>query len=159
LHTVQGNLFIAFVVLTNALEDPNIIGGRAIEVTNTVLKYSYVGLLLTCFILALQVPIRPQSSNRGYTLALMGHAVLTAYMTVRHRNRTRQKRLTVKRIQFAVIFLAIKGVQQVVNMKGHSATFSDFLRNVIFRDIVLPLSITVGSYVAASIIHVRDFEF
>ncbi len=78
---VQGNFFISFFVLTNALEDPTIIGGKTIEVINTVLKYSYVGLLLTCFILALGN--RPQGSNRTYTLAFIGYAIFTVYMTVR----------------------------------------------------------------------------
>ena len=53
MHLVQGNFYISFFVLTNALEDPKIFGGKAIEILNTILKYSYVGLLLTCFILAL----------------------------------------------------------------------------------------------------------
>ena len=80
LYLVQGNFFISFFVLTNALEDPTIIGGKAIEVLNTVLRYSYVGLLLACFILALGN--RPQGSNRTYTLAFVGYAIFTLYMTV-----------------------------------------------------------------------------
>jgi chitin synthase len=84
---VQGNAFISFDVLTNALEDPTIIGGKKIEVIDAILKYSYIGLLLTCFILALQVGIRPRSSNRGYTLALVGNAILTVYMIVCHHDR------------------------------------------------------------------------
>jgi chitin synthase len=78
---VQGNFFISFFVLTNALEDPKIIGGKGIEVLNTVLKYCYVGLLLTCFILALGN--RPQGSVWRYTVAFIGYAVFTLYMTVR----------------------------------------------------------------------------
>ena len=81
----QGNFFISFFVLTNALEDPEIIGGTAIDIINTILKYSYVGLLLTCFILSLGN--RPQGSNRGYTLAFIGYAIFTLYMTVRHHDR------------------------------------------------------------------------
>ena len=73
-------------MLTNALEDPAIIGGKAIELFNTVLKYSYVGLLLTCFILSLGN--RPQGSNKGYTLAFIGFAIFTVYMTVRRRRRS-----------------------------------------------------------------------
>jgi chitin synthase len=83
---LQGNFFLSFVILTNALEDPTIIGGKTIEVTNTVLKYFYVGLLLTCFVLALQVGVRPRGSNRGYALALVGYAALTGYVIVRHRD-------------------------------------------------------------------------
>ena len=81
---MQGNFFISFFVLTNALEDPKIFGGKAIEVLNTILKYSYVGLLLTCFILALGN--RPQGSNRTYTLAFIGYAIFTLYMTVCYRD-------------------------------------------------------------------------
>jgi hypothetical protein len=68
-------------VLTNALEDPTILGGKVIDLLNTVFKYSYVGLLLICFILALGN--RPQGSNVGYTLAFVGYAVFVMYMTVR----------------------------------------------------------------------------
>jgi chitin synthase len=86
--TSQGNFFISFFVLTNALEDPTIIGGKGIELFNTILKYSYVGLLLTCFILSLGN--RPQGSNKGYTLAFIGFAVFTLYMTVRCPPRSRR---------------------------------------------------------------------
>ena len=72
-------------MLTNALEDPTIIGGKTIEVVNAILRYSYVGLLLTCFIIALGN--RPQGSNRTYTLAFVGYAVFTLYMTVRNCDR------------------------------------------------------------------------
>ena len=77
---VQGNFFISFFVLTNALEDPVIIGGKAIDLVNTIFRYSYVGLLLSCFILSLGN--RPQGSNVGYTLAFVGYAIFTVYMTV-----------------------------------------------------------------------------
>lgn len=70
--------------------------------------------------------------------------------------------LTVRRIQFATIFLAIKGIQQVVTA-AHAAqrdtTFHDLLTNAIFRDVVIPLSATIGSYIVASIIHVRGLSF
>ena len=52
---------------------------------NTILRYSYAGLLLTCFILALGN--RPQGSNRTYTLAFVGYALFTLYMTVRYHDR------------------------------------------------------------------------
>jgi chitin synthase len=81
---VQGNFFISFFVLTNALEDPKIFGGKAIEVLNTILKYAYVGLLLACFILALGN--RPQGSAKTYKLAFVGYAIFTLYMTVCYRD-------------------------------------------------------------------------
>jgi len=66
--------------------------------------------------------------------------------------------LTVRRIQFATIFLAIKGIQQV-DTAAHRGTFHDLLTNAIFRDVVIPLSATIGSYIVASIIHVRGLSF
>ncbi|KAH9035911.1 hypothetical protein EDB85DRAFT_2143404 [Lactarius pseudohatsudake] len=134
-----GNFFISFFVLTNALEDPTILGGKGIELFNTLLKYSYVGLLLTCFILSLGN--RPQGSNKGYTLAFVGFALFTVYIT------------------FAAIFLAVKGVQQVAAEKNRGATFSDLFTNAIFCDIVISISATVGLYVLASIIHARPSIF
>ncbi|KAH9012182.1 glycosyltransferase family 2 protein [Lactarius pseudohatsudake] len=132
------NVFITFFVLTNTLEDPTIIGGKGIELFNTLLEYSYVGLLLTCFVLSLGN--RPQGSNKGYTLAFVGFAIFTVYMT------------------FAAIFLAVKGVQQVAAEKNLGATFSDLFTNAIFRDIVISNSATVGLYVLASIIHLDPWH-
>ena len=58
-------------------------------------------------------------------------------------------------MQFAAVFLTIKGVQQVAADKHRGAAFSDLFTNAIFRDIVISISATVGLYVIASIIHVR----
>ncbi|KAH9992907.1 glycosyltransferase family 2 protein [Russula vinacea] len=133
-----GNFFISFFVLTNALEDPAIIGGRTIDVINTILKYSYVGLLLMCFILSLGN--RPQGSIGGYTLAFVGYAIFTLYMT------------------FAAIYLSIKGVQEVAAAEHRGAQFNDLFSNAIFRDIVISLSATIGLYVVASVIHLDPWH-
>jgi hypothetical protein len=70
---VQGNCSISVFVLTNALGDTTIIGGKGIEVFNTIPEYSYVCLLLTRFILS---PRNwPQGSGRGYTLAFVGSII------------------------------------------------------------------------------------
>ncbi|KAH9031108.1 hypothetical protein EDB85DRAFT_1382932 [Lactarius pseudohatsudake] len=133
-----GNVFISFFVLTNALQDPTIIGGKGIELFNMLLKYSYVRLLLTYFILSLGN--RPQGSNKGHTLGFIGFAIFTVYMT------------------FAAICLAVKGVQQVAAEKNRGATFSDLFTNAIFRDIGISISATVGLYVVASIIHLNPWH-
>jgi hypothetical protein len=75
----QANYYIAFVILSEALEDPafNLHG---INIVNVILNYFYVGLLLMCFILSLGN--RPQGSKWGYTLAMIGFALITMYMTV-----------------------------------------------------------------------------
>ncbi|KAI0051502.1 glycosyltransferase family 2 protein [Auriscalpium vulgare] len=128
-----GNFFISFFVLTNALEDPTVLGGRAIHVINIILKYSYVGLLLTCFILSLGN--RPQGSIRGYTAGFVGFALFTIYMT------------------FAAIFLSVKAVQQVAAEEKRGVAFGDFFHNAIFRDVVISVAATIGLYIIASIIH------
>ncbi|VDB96624.1 unnamed protein product [Peniophora sp. CBMAI 1063] len=133
-----GNFLISFFILTNALEDPTIIGGNAIKVINTILEYAYVGLLLTCFMLSLGN--RPQGSKWGYTTAFIGFALLTAYMT------------------FAAIFLAVKSVQSVAKENGKSLDAGDFFTNTIFRDVVLSMAATIGLYVFASLIHLEPWH-
>ncbi|KZV65081.1 glycosyltransferase family 2 protein [Peniophora sp. CONT] len=133
-----GNFLISFFILTNALEDPAVIGGKAIKVINTILEYAYIGLLLTCFMLSLGN--RPQGSKWGYTLAFVGFALLTAYMT------------------FAGIFLSVKSVQSVAAANGKSLDAGDFFKNNIFRDVVLSMAATIGLYVFASIIHLEPWH-
>ena len=67
----------------------------------------------------------------------------------------RVRQLTMKRMQFAAVFLTFKGVRQVAAAEHRGATLSNLFSNAIFRDIVLSLVATIGLYVAASIIHVR----
>ena len=83
----QGNYYIAFIVLTNAMEDPTF-NFKGIHIANLILEYIYVGLVLMCFILALGN--RPQGSKWMFTLAFVGFAVLTVYMTVRTRHFSRR---------------------------------------------------------------------
>ena len=61
------------------MEDPSF-NLKGIHIWNVILDYFYVGLLLMCFILALGN--RPQGSKLGYTLAFIGFAFITIYMTV-----------------------------------------------------------------------------
>ena len=73
------NYFIAFTVLVDSLEDKSF-HLNGIEVVNAILSYCYLGLLIMCFILALGN--RPQGSKLGYTMAFVGFAFITIYMTV-----------------------------------------------------------------------------
>ncbi|KZV76332.1 glycosyltransferase family 2 protein [Peniophora sp. CONT] len=134
----MGNFFISFFILTNALEDSSIIGGRPIKVINTILQYAYVGLLLTCFMLSMGN--RPQGAKWGYTLAFVGFAVLTGYMT------------------FSTVYLAVKSIQGIVNDNAGKLDVSDFFSNAIFRDVVLSIAATVGLYVLASLIHLEPWH-
>jgi hypothetical protein len=62
------------------MEDPSF-GFKGIHIANVILEYFYVGMVLMCFILALGN--RPQGSKWTFTLAFVGFAILTVYMTVR----------------------------------------------------------------------------
>lgn len=63
------------------MEDPSFNLGNGIHVVNVILEYFYLGLLILCYILALGN--RPQGAKWGYTLAFIGFAIITVYMTVR----------------------------------------------------------------------------
>ena len=73
----QGNYYIAFVILTDALEGYV----SSLHYLNLVLNYFYLGLLITCFLLSLGN--RPQGAKWAYTLAFIGFGLITIYMTVR----------------------------------------------------------------------------
>ena len=77
---VQGNYYIAFIILSEAMEHSEFhLDG--IHIVNVILEYFYLGLLILCFILALGN--RPQGSKWGYTMAFIGFGFITIYMTVR----------------------------------------------------------------------------
>jgi len=126
-----GNYYITFIILSDALED-EVLGIKGINILNIVLEYFYMGLLLMCFIYALGN--RPQGSKWGYTLAFIGFALITVYMT------------------FSAFFLAIKGIQNVAAVEGRPIQFSDIFANTLFRDIVISLLATTGLYVIASVL-------
>ena len=130
---VQANYYIAFSILSSALEDPAF-SLSGIHIANVFLNYFYLGLLIMCFILALGN--RPQGSKWGYTLALVGFGIITVYMTV------------------AALVLAFKGLAELTQDHKGSLSLSDFFTNPIFRNIVLSLSATLGLYVFASLIFV-----
>lgn len=77
---VQGNFYISFVILSESMEDPSFHLGGGVHVLNVILNYVYLGLLVMCFLLSLGN--RPQGSKWFYTIAMIGFAVITIYMTV-----------------------------------------------------------------------------
>lgn len=124
------NYYIAFNILSDAMEDPTF-NLKGIHIFNVVINYCYLGLLLTCFILSLGN--RPQGSKWGYTLAMIGFACITVYMTV------------------AAFLLAFKGISNLA-ASDHGLSLSSVFTNHIFRNIVLSLLATLGLYIIASLI-------
>ncbi|KAG6836145.1 hypothetical protein H0H93_010914 [Arthromyces matolae] len=131
------NYFIAFAILTTAMEDPSF-NIHGIKIVNIILTYFYLGLLIMCFILSLGN--RPQGSKLGYTAAFIGFGLITIYMTV------------------AALLLAIKGIENIastVNEKlNRPLQFSDVFTNAIFTNIVLSLLATLGLYIISSLLFV-----
>ncbi|OCH87189.1 glycosyltransferase family 2 protein [Obba rivulosa] len=126
-----GNYFIAYKILTEALEDPSFHLGNAIHIVNIVIEYLYVGLLILSFLLALGN--KPQGSKWFYTIAIVGFAMITAYMT------------------FASVFLIIRGVENALH-SARPLKPSDLFVNPLFRNIVVSIFATLGLYVMASLI-------
>lgn len=124
------NYYIAFNILSDAMEDPTF-NLKGIHIFNVVINYCYLGLLLMCFILSLGN--RPQGSKWGYTLAMIGFACITVYMTV------------------AAFLLAFKGISNLA-ASDHGLSLSSVFTNHIFRNIVLSLLATLGLYIIASLI-------
>ena len=75
----QANYFIAFAILTSALEDKSF-NLPWTPIVHHILSYLYLGLLIMCFILSLGN--RPQGSKWVYAGAFVGFAIITVYMTV-----------------------------------------------------------------------------
>lgn len=124
------NFYIAFVILSNAMEDSTFhITG--INVVNLILNYLYLGLLVMCFLLSLGN--RPQGSKFAFTASMIGFSVITIYMTV------------------AAFLLAFKGIDQIADDNG-GLNAGDLFTNTIFRNIVLSLLATLGLYIIASLI-------
>ncbi|KAG9315524.1 glycosyltransferase family 2 protein [Chiua virens] len=123
-----GNYYIAFVILTTALEDYI----SSLHYLNVVLNYFYLGLVIMCFLLSLGN--RPQGAKWAYTIALIGFALITIYMTV------------------SALLLAYKAVEQVAQQDGRSIQASDFITNAVFRDVVVSLAATLGLYIISSLL-------
>lgn len=157
-----GNYYIAFTILSDGLEDKEF-NIKGINIVNDILQYFYLGMLIMCFLLSLGN--RPQGSKWGYTMAFIGFGLITVYMTVRTtrtpaflsaRLRSHERDVLTGSVQFAAFFLAAKGLQNVADVQGRPIQASDFFSNSIFRNIVFSLAATLGLYIIASLIFVRD---
>uniref|UniRef100_A0A0W0G327 Chitin synthase n=1 Tax=Moniliophthora roreri TaxID=221103 RepID=A0A0W0G327_MONRR len=66
---LETNYYIAFVILSDAMEDPEFKLGKGIRVVNVILNYFYLGLLVMCFLLSMGN--RPQGAKWQYTIAVV----------------------------------------------------------------------------------------
>jgi len=112
--------------LTSSLEGL----GSVWHYINIPLQYLYIGLIVWCFILSLGN--RPAGSKLGYTVSMVGFAVLTVYML------------------FAAIYLAAQGIEDVEDEGGFNS--GTVFGNTVFANIVLSLTATYGLYILASLL-------
>ncbi|KZS93873.1 glycosyltransferase family 2 protein [Sistotremastrum niveocremeum HHB9708] len=123
-----GNYYIAFIILSQAMESEL----TFMRIPNLIFQYLYLGLLTMCFLLSMGN--RPQGAKLQYTLAMIGFAFITVYMT------------------FSAFWLAFKGAQEIAHEQNSGLTFSDIFTNVKFGAIVLSLLSTLGLYILASLL-------
>ena len=124
-----GNFFLVFRILTGSLGDPSLLGQAGV-ILGVVLEWTYLAVLMTCFVLALGN--RPQGSNKFYMTQVYFWAVLMAYLI------------------FATVFITIKSVQQQVANDGFS--FEMLFTNKIFFTLIISMASTYVLYFLVSIL-------
>lgn len=77
---IQGNHYITFAIICEAMEDPSFQLGETVHICNEILKYLYIGLLIMSLLLSLGN--RPQAAKWFYVAGIIGFAVIAAYMMV-----------------------------------------------------------------------------
>ncbi|KIM21150.1 glycosyltransferase family 2 protein [Serendipita vermifera MAFF 305830] len=127
------NFYIAFAILSSALEDPSF-NIPAIKIVNIILNYIYLGLVVMSYLLSLGN--RPQGSKWGYTVCFIGFGIITIYMT------------------FTAFYLSFRTLNDIaVNATANGyLTLGDVFSNAIVRNIVISLLATLGLYIFASLL-------
>ncbi|KAF2682932.1 glycosyltransferase family 2 protein [Lentithecium fluviatile CBS 122367] len=113
-----GNFFLVFRILTASLATAIGSAGKYLFIT---FEWLYIGVLITCFILALGN--RPQGSNKWYMSMVYFWCVIMAYL------------------MFASIFITVRSVQTQINAKG-GFNVSDIFKDTIFFTLVVSLAST-----------------
>lgn len=123
-----GNFFLVFRILTASLATEI---GTAGKVLFIVFEWLYIGVLITCFILALGN--RPQGSNRWYMSMVYFWCIIMAYL------------------MFASIFITVRSVQSQV-AKNQGFNVGDIFQDRIFFTLIVSLASTYAMWLVVSII-------
>jgi chitin synthase len=136
------NFFLAFDFLLTTMANPKIDPfGGASQLIHTVLQYAYAIIMLTVLISCLGN--RPQGAAWVYAFIMLFFAVLAGYL------------------MFAAVWLTIRGVEFVVrevNRDKDVSTASVLFGNDTFRDIVLALGSTYGTYIISAILYLDPWH-
>ena len=125
-----GNYFIVFRVLSSSMEDAE----SKLKALNVILEFLYIALLALSFLQAMGNRPQGNSSKWGYLVAFIGFALITGYMTA------------------AAIYLAVTGIQNVINSHNGSITAGDLVSDSVFITIVISISATYGLYFVSSLL-------
>ncbi|KAG9297729.1 hypothetical protein G9A89_011244 [Geosiphon pyriformis] len=135
-----GNFYLTFYILGNSLTDQDVVKGlwstTTGEIIFAILRYIYLTLLITQFILAMGN--RPQGSKWAYIVSIVFFAFLMGYMLFA------AGWLTAKGIDFALE--TNKNKLTGANVSTAAAIFND----PTFRNVILSLASTYGLYFVAS---------
>ncbi|KAH7130166.1 chitin synthase-domain-containing protein [Dendryphion nanum] len=123
-----GNFFLVFHILTSSLAKEIGTAGKVLFIT---FEWLYIGVLITCFILALGN--RPQGSNKFYMTMVYFWCLIMAYL------------------MFASIFITVRSVQNQLKTKG-GFTIGDIFADKIFFALVVSLASTYAMWLIVSII-------
>lgn len=123
-----GNFFLVFRILTASLATEI---GKAGTYLFIVFEWLYIGVLITCFILALGN--RPQGSNKFYMTMVYFWALIMAYL------------------MFASIFITVRSVQEQIQ-ENNGFNFKDIFQDQIFFTLIVSLGSTYAMWLVVSII-------
>jgi chitin synthase len=123
-----GNFFLVFRILTSSLAAEIGTPGKILFI---VFEWLYIGVLITCFILALGN--RPQGSNKFYMTMVYFWALIMVYL------------------MFASIFITVRSVQNQLK-KNDGFNVKDIVADKIFFTLVVSLASTYLMWFVVSII-------
>ena len=123
-----GNFFLVFRILTVGLADPSVSFPPG-QVLSVVFEWLYLGILATCFILALGNT--PTGSKKLYMSMIVFWALIMVYLL------------------FAAVWISVKAIQKEVE-RNSGITVGGVFANQLFRDLIVSLCSTYLLYFIAS---------
>ncbi|TIB12944.1 hypothetical protein E3P92_02430 [Wallemia ichthyophaga] len=125
-----GNYFIVFRVLSSSMLQAE----SKLKALNVILEFLYIALLALSFLQAMGNRPQGNSSKWGYLAAFIGFALITSYMIA------------------VAFYLAVTGIQNVINSHNGSITAGDLFSDQVFITIVISITATYGLYLISSIL-------
>ncbi|KAI9735801.1 MAG: Chitin synthase, class 1 [Cirrosporium novae-zelandiae] len=130
-----GNFFLVFRILTTTLGDSDLLG-TAGKILGVIFEWFYLGVLLTCFVLALGN--RPQGSNKFYMSMVYFWVCIMLYL------------------MFASIYITVISIKNEV--ADNSFSVSDLFQNTIFFNLIVSLASTYILWFVSSFLFLEPWH-